>query len=110
MILPRLSLYYQTDEVSRDIMIKWQEILRNSVKGDSIKAAVLRKIPHLKTCPFWEQAEFLGRVFYHVKFATYDGGLVKYDGRIYYVNKGQIQALRAFVHWNTNKVVTVIED
>ena len=91
-------------------MIKWQEILRNSVKGDSISSTSLRKIPHLKDCPFWDQAEFIGRIYYKVKYGTYDGGLVKYDGRIYYINKGQMEALRSFLHWDLKKVVTVIEE
>ncbi len=91
-------------------MIKWQEVLRNSVKGDTISSTSLRKIPHLKDCPFWDQVEFIGRVYYKVKFATYDGGLVKYDGRIYYVNRSQIEALRSYVHWNVKKVVTIMEE
>jgi hypothetical protein len=91
-------------------MIKWQEVLRNSVKGDTINARSLRKIPHLKGCPHWDEAQFIGRIYYHVKFATYDGGLVKYDGRIYYVNAAQIQALQRFLRWDLKKVVTVLED
>jgi hypothetical protein len=90
-------------------MTKWQEVLRNSVKGDAIKASTLRKIPHLKTCPNWEMAEFLGTLFYKVKYATYDGGLVKYGGRIYYVNNAQIKALRPFIRWNLTKAITVLE-
>jgi hypothetical protein len=45
-----------------------------------------------------------------VKFANYDGGLVKYENRIYYVNRSQIEALRAFVRWDLRKKVTVIQD
>jgi hypothetical protein len=35
---------------------------------------------------------------------------VKYEGRIYYVNRSQIEALRAFVRWNQRKKITVIDD
>ena len=90
--------------------MKWQEILRDSVTGDTIKASTLRKIPHLKTCPYWDRATFLGRISHRLKFANYDGGLVKYDGRIYYVNRSQIEALRSFVHWDLRKNITVMED
>ena len=90
-------------------MIKWQEILRNSVKGETISAGTLRKIPHLKDCPFWDEAEFIGRIYYKTQFGTYDGGLVKYAGRIYYISTGQIDALRSYVRWNLKKVVTVME-
>jgi len=91
-------------------MRKWQDILRNSVSKETINASKLRRIPHLRDCPFWDRAEFLGRISYRVKVANYDGGLVKYDGRIYYVNRSQIEALRSFVRWNLRKTVTVIED
>ncbi|MGA2379767.1 MAG: hypothetical protein ABSG85_10725 [Spirochaetia bacterium] len=91
-------------------MPKWQDILRNSVTGEVIRASNLRRIPQLKACPFWDRAIFLGRISYRVKVANYDGGLVKYDGRIYYVNRSQIEALRSFVHWDLRKNITVMED
>ena len=91
-------------------MAKWQDLLRNSVSKESIKAGNLRRIPQLKACPFWDRAVFLGRVVHKTQVANYDGGLVKYDGRIYYVNRSQIEALQAFVHWDLKKNVTVMED
>ena len=91
-------------------MAKWQDLLRNSVSKESIKASNLRKIPHLKVCPFWDRALFLGRVIHKTPVANYDGGLVKYDGRIYYVNRSQIDALQAFVRWDLKKNVSVLDD
>ena len=91
-------------------MPKWQDVLRNSVTNETIRASSLRRIPQLKACPFWDRAVFLGRISYKVKVANYDGGLVKYDGRIYYVNRSQIEALRAFVHWDLRKSISVTDD
>jgi hypothetical protein len=90
--------------------MKWQDVLRNSVSKESIKASNLRRIPQLKACPYWDRAVFLGTLSYKVQFANYDGGLVKYDGRIYYVNRSQIEALSTFVRWDMKKRITVIED
>jgi hypothetical protein len=90
--------------------MKWQDLLRNSVSKETIKAGNLRKIPQLKACPYWDRAVFLGTLSYKVQFANYDGGLVKYDGRIYYVNRSQIEALQSFVHWDMKKRINVIED
>ncbi len=89
---------------------KWQDVLSNSVHKETIKASNLRHIPQLKSCPFWDRAVFLGRILHRTPVANYDGGLVKYDGRIYYVNRSQIEALRAFVRWNPRKTITVIPD
>jgi len=91
-------------------MGKWQEILRDEVKGSTIRLAVLRRVPQMKDCPRWDLAEFLGCVSHRLQFASYDGGLVKYDGRLYYVSKAQIEALRPFVRWNTKKTIAVLED
>ena len=90
--------------------MKWQDFLRNSVNDDTIKASSLRRIPQLKACPRWDKAVFLGTLSHRVAFATYDGGLVKYDGRIYYVSRSQIEALHSFVRWNQRKRITVIDD
>jgi hypothetical protein len=91
-------------------MPKWQDVLRNSVSNEAIRASNLRRIPQLKACPFWDRAVFLGRISHKVKVANYDGGLVKYDGRIYYVNRSQIEALQSFVHWDLKKTITVMDD
>jgi len=91
-------------------MPKWQDVLRNSVSKETINASSLRRIPQLTDCPFWDRAVFLGRISHRVKVANYDGGLVRYDGRIYYVNRSQIEALRSFVRWNLRKTIRVIED
>ena len=88
--------------------IKWQEVLKDSVHNDSVRSTHLRKIPHLKTCLYWDQAEFLGRIDYRRVLAVYDGGLVKYDGRLYYINKAQIRALSKWVRWDLEKTLTVI--
>jgi hypothetical protein len=90
--------------------MKWQDVLRNSVSKESIKASNLRKIPQLKVCPYWDRAIFLGRISYKTKVANYDGGLVKYDGRLYYVNRSQIEALQAFVRWDQRKRIAIIEE
>jgi hypothetical protein len=90
-------------------MLKWQDLLRNTVTHETIRASRLRRIPQLKACPFWDRAVFLGRISYKMKVANYDGGLVKYDGRIYYVNRSQIEALQRFVHWDLKKSITVLD-
>ncbi len=90
-------------------MPKWQDVLKNSVSKETIKASNLRRIPQLKACPFWDRAIFMGTISYKSPVANYDGGIVKYDGRIYYVNRSQIEALRPYVHWNLRTQISVIE-
>ncbi len=82
----------------------------SDAKGEAIRASTLRKIPHLKTCPAWDEAEFMGRIFHTVNHATYDGALVKYKGTLYYINIAQVHALVKFVRWNLKKAITVIDD
>jgi hypothetical protein len=91
-------------------MRKWQDMLSNAVHQETIKASNLRHIPQLKACPFWDRAVFLGTIVHKTKVANYDGGLVKYEGRIYYVSRSQIEALRTYVRWNQRKKITVIDD
>jgi hypothetical protein len=90
-------------------VVKWQDLLRDSIKNETIKASTLRKIPQLKACPYWDRAIFLGRISHRVQFANYEGGLVKYDGRIYFVNRSQIEALSIYVRWDLRKNIKVLE-
>ena len=76
-------------------------------KEFSINADTLRTTPQLMDCPHWDQAEFLGCLNYHTERAIYDGALVKYEEKLYYVNKAQIESLRRLHRWNLKKAVTV---
>ncbi len=82
----------------------------NASANESIKASTLRKMPQLKACPYWDSAVFLGRLVYRSQVASYDGGIVKYEGKLYYVNRSQIEALQTFIRWDQRKRITVIED
>ena len=90
--------------------MNWQEILRKSSPAETIKATALRKVPHLKDCPHWDRAIFLGCISYRVAFANYDGALVRYDNKVYYVSRSQIEALRPWVRWDMRKKVVVVQD
>jgi hypothetical protein len=89
---------------------KWEEILRNCISDNKIKASHLQHIPQLKTCDNWSDAKFIGRVLHKFKYTVYDGGLVKLSGRIYYINSKQIQAVTTFIRWDTSNLIKVIED
>lgn len=88
---------------------KYEEILRNSVVDNKIKAEHLRHIPKLKTCDRWHDVIFLGRVNHKFKHSHYDGGLVKLNGKIYYINAKQIQSIVSFTKWNTSNIINVID-
>ncbi len=89
---------------------KIEEVLRNAVTDNKIKASHLSHLPQLKTCDNWSLATFVGRINYKFKYTTYDGGLVKLNGKLYYINQKQIQSISTFVKWNTSNVVEVIND
>ena len=98
--------------MSRDgTPIKWQEILRNSVRANVVKASALRRIPHLMTCEDWQKVTFLGRVRYDLPFCRVDGGLVKLHSRIYFITKGQIDTMARIARFsNLDNTITVVAD
>ncbi len=87
---------------------KYNDILRNCVKDGKISENHLRHIPKLMNCESWQDAEFLGRVNHKFDHSTMDGGLIKFAGKIYYINNKQITALNYFYKWNTLKEIQVI--
>ncbi len=83
---------------------------RDKMKGVTITANELKGVPHLKTCDHWDRATFLGCVICRLQYANVDCGLVKYEDKVYYVNKSQMEALRPWTRWDLRKKVTVIKD
>ena len=88
---------------------KWEEILRNCIKNNTIKSSYLQHIPKLKDCENWQEVIFIGRVHYQFKLTTIDGGLVKNAGKLYYINAKQMMTLASFYKWPTERLVSVIE-
>ena len=90
--------------------ISWEEILRNSIVDNKIKAIHLKAVPQLKTCDDWGSVTFLGKVNYKFKYTTYDGALIKRYGKLYFINKKQLLSVATIMKWKTDKVINVIED
>ena len=91
-------------------MLEWESILRDAAATGTIRAAALRRIPHLKTCDNWKDVAFMGRVRYTLPHAEYDGGLVTLGDRIYYINSRQIDVVRRFARFrNLDKLISVVE-
>jgi hypothetical protein len=87
----------------------WEEILRNCVTDNTIKALYLEHIPKLVDCNDWKNAIFLGRVRHKFKLTEVDGGLVKSNGKLYFINAKQIIALARVCKWNTGNIINVKE-
>lgn len=88
----------------------WDEILKNSVVDNQIQSTHLEHMPKMSDCPSWQNAEFLGRVKHSFKYTTFDGGLVRWNGKIYYINSRQLMALSGIYKWNTGNMIRVIPD
>ena len=90
--------------------INWEEILRNSVVDNKIKAIYLKSVPQLKTCDDWGSVTFLGTVYHKFRYSEYDGALIKRHGRLYYINKKQLLGVATVMKWKTDKAIKVIDD
>ena len=90
--------------------VEWEKLLVDSVVDGTIKELYLRKLPVLKTVDNWKRVEFVGSVDHQMKYAYYKGGLVKLNGKLYFVQEKIINAIREFVKWDANKKITVVKD
>jgi hypothetical protein len=86
------------------------DFFSKSFDGHSMKASHLQHVPKMKDCENWTKVEFLGRVKHEFKLSKLDGGLVRYNGKIYYININQIMVLAGLYKWNTGKSIKVLPD
>jgi len=89
--------------------LKWEEILRNCVVDNKIKALHLKVIPKMKDCERWQDVLFLGRIHYKFKYTEYNGGLIRFNGKLFYINPRQIQALSNIHKWNISNEIQVVD-
>ncbi|MCL2154483.1 MAG: hypothetical protein FWH53_02335 [Leptospirales bacterium] len=90
--------------------MEWERILVDSVKDGAIKELHLRKLPVLKTVDNWKRVELVGLVDHQMKYTHYKGGLVKVNGKLYFVQEKTINALQEFVKLDFPRKIVVVKD
>lgn len=77
------------------------------LKNGSLPEARLTLLPILKTCDDWKKVLPLGLVDYRTLLAAYEGALVELDGKLYFVRRQTISALKDVRKWNFPRVVKI---
>lgn len=90
--------------------MEWEKVLVDSVKDGVIKEIHLKKLPVLKSVDNWRNVELIGWVEHQMKHTYYKGGLVKVNGKLYFVQDRTIKALQEFMDWNFPAKIKVITD
>jgi len=90
--------------------MEWEKVLADSVKNGVIKEIYLQKIPVLKAIDNWRSLELVGWVEHQMKHTYYKGGLVKLNGKIYFVQDKTIKALQEFMDWKFPLKIKVTTD
>jgi hypothetical protein len=90
--------------------MEWEKILADSVVNGTIKELHLRKLPFLKTVDNWKKVELIGSVDYQMKYTYYKGGLVKLNGKLFFVQDKILQALQGFMKLDFPVKIVVIKD
>lgn len=90
--------------------MEWERILADAVKDGQIKELYLRKLPVLKTTTNWKKIELVGWVDHQMKYTHYKGGLVRLNGKLYFVQDKTIQALQQYMDWDFPGKIIVLKD
>jgi len=90
--------------------MEWEVILADSVKDGKIRELHLKKLPVLRTTSNWKKVELLGWLDHQMKYTHYKGGLVKLNGKLYFVQEKTIKALEEFMKWNFPGRIQVVTD
>jgi hypothetical protein len=91
-------------------VMEWEKLLADSVIDGRIRELHLKKIPVLKTCNNWKDVQAIGWVDYRMKYSYYKGGLVKLNGKLYFVPEKVINALSEYINWKFPRRIDVIPD
>jgi hypothetical protein len=89
--------------------MEWESLLADAVHDGEIKELHLSKIPVLKTTTNWRKVELVGWVDHEMKHVHYKGGIVKLNGKIFFVKDATIKALQQYMDWNFPTKITVVK-
>ncbi len=80
--------------------MEWEKILSDSVHNGQIRELYLSKLPVLKTTTNWKKVKLIGWIDHQMKYTHYKGGLVKLDGKLFFVKDKTIKALQEYMSWD----------
>jgi len=90
--------------------MEWERILADAVKDGQIKELYLRKLPVLRTTTNWKKIELVGWIDHQMKYTHYKGGLIRLNGKLYFVQDKTIQALQQYMDWDFPRKIIVLKD
>ena len=88
----------------------WETILSRSIQNYSIRELYLYQFKVLRTCNNWLAVKEVGRVDFKGKHADYNGGIVKYAEKFYFVPDSILQVLTTYRKWNFTKTIKVVRE
>ena len=88
----------------------WKELLLRSIENHTIRELYLYQLQILKTCNNWPAVKEIGRVDFKGKHANYNGGIVQYGGKFYFVPDITLQALASYRKWNFKNTIRVLTE
>ena len=90
--------------------MNWELLLARSLEDYNIRELYLYQLPVLKTCNNWPAVKEIGRVIFEGKHSNYNGGIVKYAEKLYFVPAPRLKALAAYRKWNFKKMIKVVTE
>ena len=69
----------------------WELLLARSIENNNIRELYLYQLPILKTCDNWAAVKEIGRVSFQGKHSNYNGGIVKYAEKLYFVPTSKME-------------------
>lgn len=88
----------------------WATLLSRNLENNKVRELHLYKVPVLKACDNWKAVKEIGRIDFKGKHANYNGALVKYAEKIYFLPDARIDALAPYRKWNLKNKISVITE
>ena len=96
--------------IIKKIAMEWETVLSDSVKNGQIRELHLSRIPVLKTCDNWKNVKPIGWIDHKMRHSNYKGGLVKFNGKIYFVREATLDAIRQYINIRFSQLIVVIPE
>jgi len=87
-----------------------QNLVIDGLEHDRIRELYLYKIPVMKTVNNWNDVKEVGSISFKGKHANYNGGLISYKTKIYFITQSTMSALSTLRKWKFKKRIQVVSE
>ncbi|MDH5719954.1 MAG: hypothetical protein OEZ13_04950 [Spirochaetia bacterium] len=87
-----------------------QKLVEDGLEKNRIRELYLYKVPTIRNVDDWTKVKEVGKIYFKGKHSTYNGGLIQYGNKYFFITDTVIVSLTKFRKWKFPTEIQVVPE